>query len=269
MAEATIAEILSNTPEPRLLDMLDEGYFDSKLQNRIDVFVTACGTAPDKFVIEFLDKYSDIDINAPSSSGEFGLFKVVCTGKFDLCKYLLKKGANPNIRDANGITPLIFSCSLYNIDITEELLKYNVNIDFQANDGTNALMWALFKRDLEAVEFLLKNNADVDITNSNNMSPLHYAVNDDDLRAVSLLLKYNPDPYMIHNISQVNAVYLAENSDNSDLKEVMLEYVDRLNRLNRLNNFTSEFKKEVAIINRARSIIKKAKIPKIKNVIKI
>ncbi len=258
--------ILSDTPEDLLLAKLDAGDFDWSLQDRVNLFVSACMVAPDRFVFKLLDRHKDIDINMLSSAKERGLLNAVCKSRFNLSRYLLRNGANPNIQSDNHNTPLIVSIFLQNYNIVKDLIKYKADVNIKGVHGNTALIISLIKHDLRAMDLLLENNADINITNENNMSPLYCAVKDNDLRAVSILLKYNPDPYIIHNISKINAVELAENADNPDLRDAMSEYVSKFNKSNK---FTSEFKQEIDIMNKGRNAIKRAKIPVIKNVRKI
>ncbi len=255
---------LKRNSESKLLEMLDAGQFDQDIQDRQSFFVTACDIAPESFSIAFIDKYDGIDLNAESIWGETALLNAVDTGKLELCKYLLEKGADPNIKNSADCTALVLSCSSYNKGIARELIKHGADVDIMGRDGT-ALMEAVRKGDLGMMELLLENNADINITCSNNISPLYLAVSDGSFERMLLLLKYNPDPNIINNLSWLSAAGLAEVSNYEDIKAIMLEYVDKF----KSQKIKEAFEREKLIINKAKNIVKSAKIPTIKNVRKI
>lgn len=57
---------------------------------------------------ELLDKYPSY-INKPSSSGETALHKAASKGNLDCIKLLIERGANANVLDKQGRTPLLLA----------------------------------------------------------------------------------------------------------------------------------------------------------------
>lgn len=55
-----------------------------------------------------LDKYPSY-INKPSSSGETALHKAASKGNLDCIKLLIERGANANVLDKQGRTPLLLA----------------------------------------------------------------------------------------------------------------------------------------------------------------
>ncbi len=263
MAEITIADRLKDNSESRLLEMLDAGDFNLDLQDRIDVFVTACDIAPFSFVVSFLDKYKDIDVNATSSSRQSGLLNAVNKNREAVCKHLLAKNADPNVQNSSSDTPLIISCMTRNKMIATDLIKNNADIDHRGSCGETALLCAVKMRDIEMVKLLLQNKADINIVNFNNCSPLYMAIKKGCLDTISALLEYKPD--LDANIVRtvIDEKYAADYPNGDAIKEVILEYTDKFNKL---KASLDEFKKEAVIVNKARKIVKAAKIPKMKNV---
>ena len=75
----------------------------------------------------------------------------------DIMLLLLKHGANPNIRDWRGRTPLHLSCESYgDLKVTERLLKLGVDIDSRDSEGLTPLQIALENDNEGVVELLLQ-----------------------------------------------------------------------------------------------------------------
>jgi ankyrin repeat protein len=76
-------------------------------------------------------------------------------------KALLWMGANPNTRDADGVTPLIFAAMEKNPVMIECLLSNGADPNLRRNDQTTALANAAAKAELFSVRALLNGGAEV------------------------------------------------------------------------------------------------------------
>lgn len=86
---------------------------------------------------------------------------------------LLRRGFDPNTRDANGQIGLVLALQLGSLQAAQPLLAAR-NLDVQAKNraGETALMMAALKCHTAAVQALLARDADV---NQTGWTPLHYA----------------------------------------------------------------------------------------------
>lgn len=86
---------------------------------------------------------------------------------------LLRRGFDPNTRDANGQIGLVLALQLGSLQAAQALLAAR-NLDVQAKNraGETALMMAALKGHAAAVQALLARDADV---NQTGWTPLHYA----------------------------------------------------------------------------------------------
>ena len=86
---------------------------------------------------------------------------------------LLRRGFDPNTRDANGQIGLVLALQLGSLQAAPPLLAAR-NLDVQAKNraGETALMMAALKGHTAAVQALLARDADV---NQTGWTPLHYA----------------------------------------------------------------------------------------------
>lgn len=95
------------------------------------------------------------DINYRSGDGT-ALSGLAVKYNKDLVEYLLKKNANPNIPDANGVTPLFWAVKFGNKELTEILLKYKADKTIKDSQGMTPFEYALQTNNKEIIN-LLKN----------------------------------------------------------------------------------------------------------------
>lgn len=96
------------------------------------------------------------------TSGESALHIVTARRDLTWMGFLLQKGANPNARDKDGITPLMLATTLRFVDGAETLLARKARVDETNNSGETALIRAVQLRDLAMVRLLLKAGANAD-----------------------------------------------------------------------------------------------------------
>lgn len=136
---------------------------------------------------KFLNKPGSVIVNTRDvSSGETALHIVVARRDATWMGFLLQKGANPNLRDKKGLTPLMLATQLRFIDGVRVLLTKKANVNQTNNQGETALIRAVQLRDAELVRVLLVGGADPDRTDTlAGLSARDYATRD--RRAASIL----------------------------------------------------------------------------------
>ena len=112
---------------------------------------------------KFLAEPGSVIINTrDSSTGQTALHIVVERRDSTWLGYLLQKGANPNLADKQGATPLMLATQLNFIDGIDWLVKKNAQVDQTNRAGETALILAVQLRNSEAVRALLKAGANPD-----------------------------------------------------------------------------------------------------------
>ena len=76
--------------------------------------------------------------------------------------YLLKKGADPNVGDAQGDTPLIIASRIGYTEAADWMLGLGANVDATNRRGETALIVAVQQRQPRMVELLMKSGANPD-----------------------------------------------------------------------------------------------------------
>lgn len=112
------------------------------------------------------------------SSGEGALHIVIARRDLLWTQFLLQKGANPNVRDSKGVTPLELAASLRFVEGIEALAKAGANVDEPNATGETPLMLATHLRDGEMAKVLLENGADPDKSDNSGRSAREYATRD-------------------------------------------------------------------------------------------
>ena len=114
-------------------------------------------------------------INCIDDNGFTALMHAVHKGKFDIVKELLNKGANPNIHDHLGNSPIIEASYQNYIEIVKILLKHESKINHKDRNGITALIEASQSGHEDIVKILLQNGAAINVQDKKQRTALDYA----------------------------------------------------------------------------------------------
>lgn len=123
-----------------------------------------------------------------------------------MVKWLLKKGANPNLQSKDSMTALHYAVLSKNSEILHTILKNSkVNIDMRMSNGNTPLHLAIILNDINMIHELLKLGANPNIANYNDKYPLHLAIESnskDSLYILKLLLHHSGNPFVKNSKDQ-------------------------------------------------------------------
>ena len=109
------------------------------------------------------------------TSGQGALHVVTARRDVTWIRFLTAKGANPNARDKQGVTPLVVASRLGFIEGVDALIEAGAKVD-EANDtGETPLIAAVHARSPEMMQTLLKAGADPDRPDNSGRSARDYA----------------------------------------------------------------------------------------------
>lgn len=113
-------------------------------------------------VTEFIDSPAGSTlINTKDYSAGEGAVHIVVKRRDDMwLRFLLAKGANPNIRDKNGNTPLIICAQIGFPEGIDILIGSKADVNLSNDSGETPLIIAVQRRDTNLVRMLLGAGAD-------------------------------------------------------------------------------------------------------------
>lgn len=118
----------------------------------------------------------NIDVNLKDTVGRTPLHIAAEKGNIDVAMFLIENGANVNVADTNGNTPLVFIINKTgNPKVTQRLLEKGASVNAQNRTGETALMYAAWHGYSAIVQLLLENRADVTLKNKQGNTALTLA----------------------------------------------------------------------------------------------
>jgi ankyrin repeat protein len=131
-------------------------------------------------VIQVLNETNGSIINTKErGSGEGALHIVARRGDATYLRFLLQKGANPNIQDDKGNTPMLVAATAGYLEGVTILATYKANVNLGNASGETPLIRAVQLRNADMVRTLLNLGADPDRADLlAGMSARDYATSD-------------------------------------------------------------------------------------------
>ncbi len=143
-------------------------------------------------IIKLLISYDKcvLNINNCNCSGFNPLLHVSGSGCIEIVELLLNFGADPNIKDIYGLTPLLKAYEKFDIDCMKLLLKHKVNPNIILN-GKYTLLSLVTSRDQPTiVKLLLENKAELYLDNNDNSNVLNVALRCEMSQSSQIILNY-------------------------------------------------------------------------------
>lgn len=144
---------------------------------------------------EFLDKPGGNTLvnTKDGDTGETALHMVTRRGDLSWLGFLLGKGANVNVRDREGNTPLIIATIARWTEGVALLTQVRAQVDVQNRLGETALLKAVQGRDSYNAKALIDAGANPDISDSSGVSARSAANSDPRAATIAKLLKDVPE----------------------------------------------------------------------------
>ena len=193
----------------------DPDYFDSSGWTPLRYAISLNRSPKNEFLIQFHDANSDIcdplgrvellvrgcgaNPNLEDPSGMTPLLQAVMENDLRMIKYLIQLGADPNFICAHsGKTPLSYAISDNNIAITGCLIEYGANPNLCDGCGRTALKCAIFEESYLIMELLIKTfHVDPNFFDPLGFTPVRFAIFENKLRAMHDLIQLGADPFYL------------------------------------------------------------------------
>lgn len=125
---------------------------------------------------ELADRPGSTLINSRDiSTGETGLHIAVARRDMTWLLFLTDRGANPNIADKKGVTPLMLASQLGEVSLVEALIKVGAQVELTNRAGETPLILAVHRRDIQMMRVLLAAGASPDRVDNSGRSARDYA----------------------------------------------------------------------------------------------
>ena len=144
-------------------------------------------------VNEFLSESTTLINTREITTGQTALLIVVERRDTVWLRYLLQRGADANIGDRSGVTPLIRATQLSFVEGVDALIRRGARVNDGGNSGETPLHLAVQRRDLAMVRALMAAGANPDISdNITGLTPRDLAIRDTRASAVLAVLSERP-----------------------------------------------------------------------------
>jgi ankyrin repeat protein len=196
-SEALIAAIVAGDLS-RVQKLLEEGASpDSRNGNGIPALALAAGMRNAAIVKALLSKGADVHATTNNAAAKMIEVPVVWQaagwGSAETLRLILQAGANPNVHDGEGITPLMIAALLGNTETIPVLIEAKADLKARDLKEQTALMGAANSGHYEAARLLLDAGAEVDALGELNATPLMYAAQHGFDDVVALLAERGAD----------------------------------------------------------------------------
>ena len=165
-------------------------------------------------IVQHLLQEPNIDIDAVDSNGKSALHFAIDLLTSEIVTALVTKGANPNIRDKSGWTPVDYAIGHNNIDAISALLQSSYQLDCVQKLLAHEIpiQLACEESTTEVVDVLIQYGADVN-RKHNGMTPLMVACKRGHYGIVQCLLKTQKVNVNAQNSNGLTALHFSVQSN--------------------------------------------------------
>ncbi|MBI5580109.1 MAG: ankyrin repeat domain-containing protein [Deltaproteobacteria bacterium] len=160
-------------PRKILSYAINQTVIDAMLSEAGPVLFRAVFTGREEVIRELLKK--EVDVNERAEHGWTAILAASAQGYPRIVRLLLDAGANPDIANLLGITPLMYGAPYRNSKICQILIEYGANLDLTDVYGMTALMVATLSGHEGIVQKLIKAGADITIKDRKGRTALDIA----------------------------------------------------------------------------------------------
>jgi len=153
-------------------------------------------------------------INVQDRSGQTPIFKFA-RGDIKACRALINAGADLNIKDYAGWTPLHEACLVGQLDIVKLMIRYGADVNACAENLDTPLHDASENGHVEVVEYLLANGAILNAKNDKGNAPID--VIRDNSKVKDVLMKWDKMLKEIKKVDDTGQTVLHHSAANGDL----------------------------------------------------
>lgn len=167
---------------------------------------------------------------------------------------LLNRGADPNITERQGQSPIMLAAQAGNKTVVRTLLDKSADVNAKDADGETALMLASRHGHAAIARLLIESGADVNTANHAGMTPLRIAKENGRTKVAILLLENGADPQGAELLAAVTGP-AAQLEDRVRALEATItilqtENISKENRVDALENQMKKLAEQIAALHK-------------------
>ena len=139
----------------------------------------------------------------------------------EFLRLLLDAGADVNAKNEDGQTPLMMKARSYSPELTDLMLSNGADINAKDKEGQTALIYAAKGGHIDNVKLLLDRGADVNVKGNDGCSPLIWAAKYNDADKMRLFLESGADANAQDNEEGTALIYVAKKGNAEAVKAVL------------------------------------------------
>lgn len=145
-------------------------------------------------IVKFL-LLNHANVRATNNKNEEVIIDAIKHGAdIEIISLLLEYGADINVKDADGYSPLMIAVNQRNVELIKFLLQHGANINELTKDGKNVLFYAYANHaSEEIIQILLDSDIDVNLKDKNDNLMLIDAIKDNNIAFVNSLISKKAD----------------------------------------------------------------------------
>lgn len=185
--EIDIFELIDNGLTEQVITQLhaDSNLINAISDDELTLFETLLKAGFTKVAAQLIEM-AEFDVN---HLGHSPLRTAIETGNVDIATDLLKKGASPNYRPEGMSSALLLCLENEYFELAASMVEFGAEVDIRNDLGWTPLIWASMKGRLKAVEFLLASGANIHAVNNDGWNAVTGAYFKKQTGIVSLLLE--------------------------------------------------------------------------------
>lgn len=163
------------------------------------------------------------------------IHNAILTNNNEITGKLIKLGADINLPNKYGNTPLLFACIKKNLKLVKYLIKLGVDINYKNPDNrSTALHISCNKKDIDTMKVLIENGIDINGQNNKGLSALHMACIEEGNYDIVKLLIDSGCNINIQDDKGNTALFVACSKNNIDIIQLLVDsHIDKNIKNNR------------------------------------
>jgi ankyrin repeat protein len=157
-----------------------------------ELFMACCGKGAQSIntVEKLIQQGMSVNARGPAPLYLTPLFCATYSANLPVIQLLVRRGADVNVTDSIGGTPLIFAARYNDFCLVKFLIANGASVDATTAKGATALVWAVRNENYPMAEFLAQHGAPINATKGFNNSPLISALEKKNWQMKNMLQYY-------------------------------------------------------------------------------